>query len=128
MLKLYREKGMILTKVHRILKFNQSEWLKPYIDFNTIQRATHKFKSEKDFFKLMNNSFYGKTVENIRNYQDIHLINTNEPNAEKRIIRYQSKPNFVNTVSFSETLKAVKMEKKTMYFNKPTYVGVAVLE
>ena len=72
----------------------------------------------------MNNSFYGKTVENVRKYQDIKLIN----NDEKRVIKYQSKPNFVNTVSFTDTLQAVKMEKKTINFNKPTYVGIAVLE
>src|SRR6266853_5245335 len=123
-LKFYLKEGMEITKIHKMLQFNQSPWLKSYIDFNTIQRNKGKTTFEKNFFKLMNNSFYGKTVENIRNRIELHLIN----NDEDKVIRYQSKPNFLNTVSFTDNLKAVKMRKKTCLFNKPIYVGISVLE
>src|SRR5277367_2699372 len=115
---------MIITKFHRILQFKQSPWLKPYIDFNTEQRNKATAGCDKNFYKLMNNSFYGKTIEDVRKRQDIHLIN----NDDHRVIKYQSKPNFENTVSFTDTLKAVKMRRKTITFNKPIYIEVGVLE
>ena len=123
-LKFYLRKGMVITKFHRVLQFKQSKWLKPYIDFNTEQRNKAESECEKNFYKLMNNSFYGKTIEDVRKRQDIHLIN----NDEHRVIKYQSKPNFENTISFTDTLKAVKMRRKTVTFNKPIYIGVGVLE
>src|SRR5277367_2770860 len=77
----------------------------------------------------MNNAFYGKTIENVRNRVDIHLINnSNTPTGEDKIIGYQSKPNFMRTVQFNDSLNAIKMNKKTITFNKPIYVGVSVLE
>ena len=60
------ELGMKLKKIHKILKFKQSDWMRPYIDFNTQKRAITNNKSEKNFFKSMNNSVNGKTTENIR--------------------------------------------------------------
>ena len=88
-LKQYLDLGLRLTHIYRGIKFEESEWLKPYIDMNTKLRTKAKNNFEKDFFKLMNNSVFGKTMENIRNRVNIKLVNDRD-----KAKRLTAKPNF----------------------------------
>ena len=122
-LQLHTSLGMKVLKVHIILKFKQSCWMKKYIDFNTQKRIAAVNKFEKDFFKLMNNSAFGKTMENLRDRIDNKLIN----NAEK-YLKWVSRPNFVSQKIFDKDFVAIHMKKVTLTLNKPIYVGFTVLE
>ena len=105
------------------IKFEQSAWLAPCIDFNTELRTKANNDFEKDFFKLMNNSVFGKTMENIRKYEYIELM-TNE----KVYLRNVMKPNFKSGVLFSENLMGCEMSKVKVVMNKPVYLGQAILD
>ena len=122
-LQLYTDLGLKVTKIHRVLEFDQSPWLKQYIDFNTKKRTNAKNAFEKDFFKLMNNSVSGKTMENIRRRIDVRLI-TNE----KKLLKMTSKPTYVSSKIFNENLVAVHKIKETLTLNRPAYVGMCILD
>ena len=115
---------MINTKnVHRITQFNQEAWLKPYIDMNTELRKEAKNDFEKDFFKLMNNSVFGKTMENVRNHRDIKIVTAN-----KQRNRLASEPNYHTTKYISKDLLIMEMKKVEVKMNKPVYLGQAILD
>ena len=122
-LQLYLKLGLKLKKVHRALEFNQSAWLKQYIDFNTQKRTNAKNSFEKDFFKLMNNSVFGKTMENIRKRVDVRLVT-----SEEKLLKLSSKPTFVSSKIFNENLVAVHKIKETLTLDRPTYVGMCILD
>ena len=118
----YLNLGLKLKRVHRVLEFNQSPWLKQYIDFNTQKRTNAKNSFEKDFFKLMNNSVFGKTMENIRKRVDVRLVTSKE-----KLSKLASKPTYVSSKIFNENLVAVHKIKVTLTLNRPAYVGMCIL-
>ena len=122
-LQLYLDLSLKIKKVHRVLKFDQSPWLKQYIDFNTEKRKHAKNSFEKDFFKLMNNGVFGKTMENLRKRVDVRLV-TNE----KKLDKLTSKPTYVSSKIFNENLMAVHKVKETLTLNRPAYVGMCILD
>ena len=73
LLRFYLEQGLVLKDIHRVIRFKQSAWLQPYIEFNTNKRKEATTDFGKDFFKLMNNSVFGKTMENVKNTMNLHL-------------------------------------------------------
>ena len=122
-LKQYLSLGLRLTRIRRGIKFVESEWLKPYIEMNTELRTKAKNNFEKDFFKLMNNAVFGKTMENIRKRVDVKLVNDREK-ARKLV----SQPNFNRINIFCEELIAIHMKKTSLTFNKPVYLGMCILD
>ena len=120
---LYLSLVMKLTKIHRILKFKQSDWLKKYIDFNTNQRKNAANSFEKHFFKLMNNSVFDKTMENLTKRISVKLVN----NA-KDYVRCISKPSFNSQKIFSIDFVAVHEIKPVLTLNEPIYVGFSILD
>ena len=98
--------GLKLKKIHGVIKFNQKEWLKRYIDMNTELRKAVKNDFQKDLFKLMNNSVFGKTMENIRKHRDIKLVTT-----DKKRSKLVSEPNYHTINLILEDLSIIEMKK-----------------
>ena len=115
--------GLKFKKVHRIIEFNQEAWLKPYIDMNTELRKLAKNDFEKDLFKLMNNSVFGKTMENIKKHRDIKLVAT-----DKKRSKLVSEPNYHTMNYISEDLSIIEMNKSRVKMNKPIYLGLSILD
>ena len=122
-LQLYTDLGLKVTKVHRVQEFNQSPWLKQYIDFNTQKRTKAKNSFEKDFFKLMNNSVFGKTMENLRKRVDVKLVTD-----EKKLVKLTSKSTFLTCKIFNEKLVPVHNIKKTLTLDRMACVGMCILD
>ena len=115
--------GLKFKKIHRVIEFNQEAWLKPYIDMNTELRKAAKNDFEKDLFKLMNNSVFGKTMENIRKHRDIKLVTKN-----KKRSKLVSEPNYHTINLISEDLSIIEMKNTKVKMNKPIYLGLSILE
>ena len=115
--------GLRLDGIHQAIEFDQSPWFKTYKDFNTQLRmaATNDFK--KDFFKLMNNSVFGKMMENIRKHRNIKLVIT-----EEKYLHMVMCPNFKSGVLFGENLMGCEMGKIKVVMKKPVYLGQAILD
>ena len=114
--------GLKLKRVHRIIEFNQKAWLKSYIDMNTELRKLAKDDFEKDLFKLMNNTVFEKTMENIRKRRDIKLVTTDKKN------KLVSEPNYHTINYISEDLSISEMNKTRVKMNKPIYLGLSILD
>lgn len=126
MLKLALQHGLILKKIHHILKFRQSAWMKPYIELNTNMRTKATSQFEKNYYKLMNNAIFGKCMENVRKRLDICLRTT--WNGRYGVRKLIAMPNFKRRIIFNENLVAVEMEKTRNEMKKPIAVGMAILD
>ena len=115
--------GLRLDRIHQVIEFDQSPWLKTYIDFNTQLRTAATNDFEKDFFELMNNSVFGKTMENIRKHRNIKLVMT-----EEKYLLMVMHPNFKSGVLFGENLMGCEMGKIKVVMNKPVYLRQAILD
>ena len=122
-LKLYLRLGMRLVHVHRVVQFQQSYWLKEYISLNTEKRKKAQNAFEKDFYKLMNNSIFGKTMENVRSRVNMELVHKAE-----RLMRITAKPTFNRAHIFNDDLVGAHCFTSVIKLSKPIYVGFAILD
>ena len=114
---------MKLTKIDKELKFKQSDWMKKYIDFSTKKRMNVANDFEKDFFKLMINSVYGKAMENLRKRINVRLVNN-----EKDFLKYTSRPTYITHKPFGKGYAAIHEIKLVLILNKPIFIGITVLD
>lgn len=122
-LQLYIKLGMKINKIHRGISFKQSEWLKEWININTNFRKEAKNDFEKDYFKLMNNAVFGKTMENVRDRKEIKICFN-----EEYAIKYTSKPCFNHLKILNEKMSLLNLDKKTVKLDKPIYAGFSILD
>ena len=115
--------GLKLKMVYRVIEFDQEAWLKKYINFNTELRKNALNDFEKDFFKLMNNAVFGKTMENVRKHRDIKLVKT-----DHRRNKLVSEPNYHTMKLINDNLAIIEMTKVKVKMNKPIYLGLSILE
>ena len=115
--------GLILKKVHRVIRFRQEARLKPYTDMNTKLRMLAKNNSEKDLFKLTKNSVFDKTMEIVRNHRDVKAVTT-----DKQRNKFASEPNYHTTKYISKDLIVIEMKKAEVKMNKPIHLGQATLD
>ena len=122
-LKYYFSLGMKLVKIHRILSFKQSSWLKKYVDFNTKERKQSGDEFNRNLYKLLNNCIYGKSIENQRKRMNAKLVSD-----QKTYLKYVNNPNFISQKMFDKSFVAVHCSKTVLTLNKPIYVGFCILE
>ena len=125
MFKFYLNQGMKVTKIHSIYKFKQSPWLGKYIDHNTQKRTVAETNFEKDLYKLMNNAFFGKTMENVRDRTNLEFIDHSQID---QTIKRQSKLSFKGIMDHYSKFSVYKFDKDKTVFDKPIYLGFLVLE
>ena len=123
LLKFYIQHGLILRKIHRGIKYHQRAWMAPYIALNQQMREQAKTPFEKEIFKLMNNSVFGKTLENQKKRTSIRLL-TNE----HKFRQMTAKPQFMDARIYSENLCVVECQKTRLWINKLFYVVLCVLD
>lgn len=112
-----------LKKVNRVLRFKQSKWLSEYINFNTKLRKNASNDFEKDFFKLLNNAVFGKTMESVRNRLNVKMVRSG-----RELLKLTKKPNFLDRVIYDNKLILVNMSHEKIVFSKPVYIGFCILE
>lgn len=122
-LKYYLQQGMQLTKIHNCIQFTQKRFLRPYIEFNSEQRALAQSKHEKDFYKYKNNSLFGKTLEDVRKHGNYKLVT-----CEQQMQKLLASPLFIDRDIITQDITGVKTMKPKVHLNRPIFVGQAVLD
>ena len=125
MFKFYTRMGMKKTHIHTIYRFKQSPWLAKYIDHNTQKRTKAKTNFEKDLYKLMNDAFFSKTMENVKDRVNLEFIDHSQI---QQIIKRQSKLGFKGILDWYSVFSVYKFDKEKTVFDKPIYLGFSVLE
>ena len=125
LLKFYVKHGMKIAKVHEVISFKQKKWLEKYIDYNTQKRNKTNDDFEKDLYKLLNNAFYGKTMENVRNRIRVEFLKNNE---NEKILKWQSKLSFHGIHKSYEEYSSFTFKQTEVLMDKPIYLGFAVLD
>jgi len=115
--------GLKLVKIHRAIRFSQKKWMASYIEFCTKMRTEAKNEFEKEFWKLLINSVFGKCMENVRTRTSIKLVS-----SEKKANKLMAKTNFKDRTIYSKNLMAIHQHKETIKFDKAIYVGSAILD
>jgi hypothetical protein len=129
LLRFYLAHGLVLKHVHRVVMFRQEAWLEPYIRFNTERRALATTKAAKEFYKLLNNAVFGKTMENVRNRDCLQLVN-----ERKTLLKMVSRPTYKSAIILraddedGNFLVGVSQHPTTVKLDKPIYAGVAILD
>ena len=124
-LQFYLSQGMQLKKLHRVIEFDQEPWMEPYIRMNMEFRKQAKSDFETDFYKLVNNSVFGKTMENLRNSTDFKIVRDWEPEKIRKLV---SSPSFHRFTIFGNDMAGIHMHKTRLVLNKPVYTGMTILE
>ena len=124
-LQFYFRQGMRLKKVHRVIEFGQEPWMEPYIRMNTEFRKQAKSDFETDFYKLMNNSVFRKTMENLRNRVDVKIVIDWKTDKIRKLL---SSPSFDRFTVFGNDMAGIHMRKTKLVLNKPVYTGMTILE
>ena len=124
-LQFYLRQGMRLKNVHRVIEFDQEPWMEPYIRMNTEFRKQARSDFETDFYKLMNNSVFGKTMENLRNRVDVKMVRAWETD---KIRKLTSSPSYAKYEVFGNDMAGIHMHKTKLVLNKPVYTGMTILE
>ena len=122
-LQFYLKHGLKLKKIHRAIKFEQKEILKPYIEFNTEKRKNARNDFEKDIFKLLNNAVFGKTIEDKRKHLDFEIVSD-----EKRFMKCVNNPSFKRSHIINEDLVGVEKQKPKLKLDKPIFIGMSILD
>ena len=122
-LQFYLKHGLKLKKIHRAIKFEQKEILKPYIAFNTEKRKNARNDFEKDIFKLLNNAVFGKTMEDKRKHLDFEIVSD-----ERRFMKCVNNPSFKHSHIINENLVGVEKQKPKLKLDKPIFIGMSILD
>ena len=122
-LQFYLKHGLKLKKIHRAIKFEQKEILKPYIEFNTEKRKNARNDFEKDIFKLLNNAVFGKTMEDKRKHLDFEIVSD-----EKRFMKCVNNPSYKHSHIINENLVGVETQKPKLKLDKPIFIGMSILD